>query len=43
MMEAKKYATEKLADGVYAIDDPADESMYLINGTHSRLIDTGMT
>jgi hydroxyacylglutathione hydrolase len=42
MMGKKDYATEKLADGVYAIDDPADESMYLINGTHSLLIDTGM-
>ncbi len=41
-MEDKEYEAEKLAEGVYAIDDSADESMYLINGTHSLLIDTGM-
>lgn len=37
------YEVEEVGCGVYAIDDPAMESMYLINGTKgSLLIDTGM-
>lgn len=41
-MQDGSYTITEIAPGVYAIDDPAQESMYLVCGTHKALlIDTG--